>query len=218
VSTAAKSLVGLIVVVVCGVALWYGYSRHQKAKQNTGQMRDLVLNEALPPGVPPASCPEWQTQSTPTFNYPPGRKCKVLGGTALCDHLGYVALGCSGGASGNCGPPNNAGLAGTYDIGPVSGKTQVGQPITVYFRLRDFGSGDATVYNFGKVDWGDNQQQQLVPWPNGVPVSHTYYSQQRFVIHAMAGAQFKYSTPQVGGISGSYEGCQDNSIPVTITP
>jgi len=218
VGTAAKSLVGLIVVVVCGVALWYGYSHHQKAQQNPGQIRDLVLNEALAPGIPPASCPEWQTQSTPIFNDPPARKCKVLGGTPLCDRLGYVPIGCSGGASGSCDPPNNANLAGTFDIGPISGKTQVNQPITVYFRLRDFGSGDAVVYTFGKVDWGDNVQEQLLPWGPGVSVSHTYHSQQKFIIHAMAGAQFTYSTPQVDGTSGSYEGCQDNSIPVTITP
>lgn len=203
-----KSLVGLI-IVVCG-ALWYGYYRYQKVHQNTGKIRNLILNEPLPPNIPPASCPEWQTQSPPTYSYPPGRKCKYLDGKSLCERLGYSTLGCC--------DVTNAGLNGVLDIGPISGKTQVGQPITVYFRLRGFGSGDATVYAFGKVDWGDNQQVNFNPSPNGVPLSHTYYSQRTFIIHAMAGAQFKYSTPQVGGVSGSYEGCQDNSIPVTVTP
>lgn len=198
----------MIVVVVWCVAIVYGYDSYQQHKRNTPHVKKLALNEPLPPNIPPASCPEWQTQSTPTYSYPPGKKCKVLGGADLCWRAGYPDFG----------PPNPT-YADTLDIGPISGKTQVKQPITVYFRLRDFGIGDAIVYVFGKVDWGDNTQNNLLPFaPNGVSMTHTYASRQTFVVHAMAGAQFKYSTPQVGGVSGSYEACQDNSIQVTVTP
>jgi hypothetical protein len=171
---------------------------------NFGQVRELPLNQPLPPNIPPASCPEWQTQSTPKFDYPPEKKCKILGGAHLCDRAGHPDY-----------LPTNPALAGTLDIGPISGKVQVDHPITVHFRLRDFGSGDLVVYSFGKLDWGDGAQEQLLPFGSGVPVTHTYKSQETFTIHAMAGQQFKY---QGGSVSGSYEACQDNSIPVTVTP
>lgn len=154
----------------------------------------------LPDDIPPASCDEWATQSPPSS--PVGSKCKVLGGTGLCDRASGIH-------------------AGTYDIGPIDGQAKVGQSLTVHFRVRDFGSGDAIVYPFGKVDWGDNSQQGLGPFGYDVPLTHTYTSSRGYVIRAMFGAQFKYqgSPTQTGPvISGSYEACVDGSIPVTITP
>lgn len=211
-STGTKSLIGIIVILVGVIAIWCGYRYRQQRQGSIGRIQKLPLNESLLAGVPPASCPEWQTISSPTYAYPPGRKCKVLGGKALCDRVGYSSLGC-------CDPPYNTGLSGTLDIGPILGATPVNQPIPVNFRLRDFGSGDATIYVFGKVDWGDGQQENLSPWsPNGQTLNHTYHAQRTFVINAMAGAQFKYSTPQVNGVSGSYEACQDNSITVRVGP
>lgn len=205
-SANTKAALGIAIFALCAVAVGYTYYKH-RPQAGLGQIQELSLSEPLPPNIPPASCPEWQTQSTPILSYPPGIKCKVLGGARLCPRAGYPDFL----------PPIPA-LAGTLDIGPIAGKTQVNQPIPVFFRLRDFGSGDAVVYSFGKVDWGDGAQQQILPFLNGVTISHTYHAQQTFIIHAMAGQQFKYSTPQVGGTSGSYEACQDNSIPVTITP
>jgi hypothetical protein len=153
-----------------------------------------AAQNALPQGIPPASCDEWATQSPPSR--PVGTKCKRLGGTDLCSRVTGIH-------------------AGTYDIGPIVGQQQVGKPLTIHFRIRDFGSGDAVIYAFGKVDWGDNSQQDIMPFGFDVALTHTYASQRDYVIHAMGGAQFKY---QGGPISGSYEGCVDNSIPVKITP
>jgi hypothetical protein len=96
-----------------------------------------AAKNALAPNIPPASCDEWATQSFPP--YPVGTKCKVLGGSDLC----YRVSGTH---------------AGSYDIGPIVGQQQVGKPLTVHFRIRDFGSGDYVIYAFGKVDWGDNSQ------------------------------------------------------------
>lgn len=201
-------LLGLVIVAVCSTTIVHGYSKY---KQTKVRVKKLALNEQLQQSVPPASCIEWQTQDTPTYAYPPGRKCKVLGGKALCDRAGYTSLGCC--------DVTNAGITGALDIGPISGLTQVNHPITVSFRLRDLGSGDAIVYEFGKVDWGDNSpQQNIAIFAKTVSLTHSYPSSLKYIIHAMAGAQFKYSTPQVGGVSGSYEACQDNSIPVTVTP
>jgi len=106
--------------------------------------------------------------------------------------------------------------AGTYDVGPApAGPIRIGQPVTINFRIRDFGSGDYIIYPFGKVDWGDNSQQNLMPLDYNVTLSHTYTSSPgAYSIHVMGGAQFKYQ----GNGSGSYEACVDNSIPVQIAP
>jgi hypothetical protein len=203
----ATSLVAItVLIVVCGVTARYAYRRHR-----VGRTRQLALNPSLPAGFPPASCAEWQTLSPPNSNpypgYGPEQHCKALGGDNLCAGQGTLDRG-------------GADHYGEFDIGPISCQTKVNHPITVYFRVRNLGSGDAVVYSFGKVDWGDNQQDQIPDsiFLGGVSLSHTYASQKTFVIHAMAGQQFKWSTPQVGGNSGSCEMCQDNSIPVTITP
>jgi len=198
------------VLALCGIAFesGHGFQNQQKSKVKTQNVKTLPLNESLPPNIPPASCQEWKALSAPPVLWAWGDKCKVLGGAHLCWRAGSPD-----------NPPSNPALQGVLDIGPISGQTKVNQPITVYFRLRNFGSGDETVYVFGKLDWGDNAQQNILPWsPSGVPATHRYTSQKTFVIHAMAGAQFTYSTPQVGGVSGSYEACQDNSIKVTVTP
>jgi hypothetical protein len=152
----------------------------------------------LSPNIAPASCDEWATQSTPIASV--GTKCKVLGGKNLCSRVTGIH-------------------AGAYDIGPIDGVQHVGQPLTIHFRIRDFGSGDAVIYSFGKIDWGDNQQQDVLPFGFDIPVVHTYTSRKDFVIHAMGGAQFKYQGgDSTGSYSGSYEGCVDNSISVQITP
>jgi hypothetical protein len=48
------------------------------------------------------------------------------------------------------------------------------------------------IYGFGKVDWGDNSQQDLFPFGYDVPLTHTYYSSKTYVLNVMGGAQFKY--------------------------
>ncbi len=148
---------------------------------------------ARPADIPAASCAEWATQSSPQ-DQDPKAKCKVLGGDNLC----YRITG-----------------SGTYDIGPVVGEAKVGQPITVHFRVRNFGSGDYVIYSFGKVDWGDGLQQDVVPFGVDVALTHTYSYGRLYIVNAMAGAQFKY---QSGPTSGSYEGCVDNSLSMTIAP
>jgi hypothetical protein len=205
--TRALSILAVIVVVVlCAVTARYAYRRTR-----VGRTRYLALNEPLPAGVPPASCAEWQTLSPPPGDpypgYGPEQHCKTLGGDNLCAGTGSLDRG---------GPDHY----GEFDIGPISGQTKVNKPITVYFRVRNLGSGDEVIYSFGKIDWGDNVQESMPSsiFLGGVSLPHTYSSQRQFVIHAMAGQQYKWSTPQVGGNSGSYEMCQDNSIPVTITP
>ena len=115
---------------------------------------------------------------------------RVLGGANLC----YRASGVH---------------AGAYDIGPIEGKAQVNQPLTVHFGIRELGSGDAVIYPFGKIDWGDGSQQGAAPFLSNQPLTHTYGTEGKFVIHAAGGAQFKYQGSNGSGpvISGSYEAC-----------
>jgi hypothetical protein len=154
-----------------------------------------AAKNALPTDIPPASCAEWATQSSPQIQ-DPRTKCKVLGGAQLC----YRVTGTH---------------SGTYDIGPIVGQTKVGQPITVHFRVRNFGSGDSVIYSFGKVDWGDGSQQDIAPFVADIPLTHTYTSARLYTVNAMAGQQFKY---QAGPTSGSYEGCVDKAIPMNVLP
>ncbi|MGH9398635.1 MAG: hypothetical protein ACRD18_17530 [Terriglobia bacterium] len=156
----------------------------------------------LPPNIAPASCDEWAILTIPE-PHDVGTKCKMMphSGVNYCWRAESNQYG--------------AHYGGQYDIGPMEGEQKVGVPLTVHFRIRNFGSGDYVIYSFGKVDWGDNSQQDIVPFNVDVPLTHTYYSQRAYVIHAMGGQQFHY---QNGPGSGSYEACVDNSIPVTITP
>src|SRR5438552_15459297 len=89
-------------------------------KTNQKGVRRFVSAEAaknaLPQGIPPASCDEWATQSPPSRAV--GTKCKVIAGRDLC----YRVSGTH---------------AGTYDIGPIVGQQQVGKPLTIHFRIRD---------------------------------------------------------------------------------
>ncbi len=99
----------------------------------------------------------------------PNAKCKELGGKACC---------------GRCNGPS-------YDVSPNSGAGKVGQPFTVHLRVRNLGVGDYVIYSFGKIDWGDNSQQDIMPWGKDVDLTHTYNSATGYTVRAMGGAQFE---------------------------
>jgi hypothetical protein len=150
---------------------------------------DEMLDKTFFGGSPPASCSEWAT-------FPPSAasdaKCKELGGKPCCAR---------------CNGPS-------YDVGPQGGLGTVGQPFKVHLRIRHLGVGDYIIYSFGKIDWGDNSQQDVIPLGQDVELVHKYDTADKFTIHVMGGAQFKYQ----GDGSCSYECCTDNTIPVTINP
>jgi hypothetical protein len=127
-----------------------------------------------------------------------GQKCKNLGGQNWCI-------------------TRASGIhAGTYSIGLNQlNVANVNVPVTVNFDVEHFGSGDAIIYTFGKVDWGDNVQQEVKPFGQNIALTHTYTTKGQTTIRAMFGAQFKY---QAAGQSGSYESCVDNSVNVRVIP
>jgi hypothetical protein len=53
--------------------------------------------------------------------------------------------------------------------------------------------GDYVIYTFGKVEWGDNSQTDILPWEHNVAFSHTYTTAVGYTIHAMFGAQFHFT-------------------------
>jgi hypothetical protein len=157
---------------------------------------DFFAAHAAPAVTPiaPASCDEWATQSTPKGSV--GQKCKNLGGSNWCISRA------------------NGTHAGTYSIGLNQlNVANVNVPVTVNFDVEHFGSGDAIIYTFGNVDWGDNAQQEVKPFGQNIALTHTYTTKGLTTIRAMFGAQFKY---QAGALSGSYEACVDNSVNVKV--
>jgi hypothetical protein len=169
-------------------------SKVSMADADTMPVRKYSMDAALEPGFfagnPPASCSEWATNSPPQTSAT--AKCKELGGKSCCSR---------------CNTPS-------YDIGPSVGQAKVGEPFKAHFRIRHLGVGDYVIYGFGKVDWGDNSQQDLLPVGQDIELAHTYDTAKKFTVHVMGGAQFKYQ----GNGSCSYECCTDNSIDVGVTP
>jgi hypothetical protein len=169
-------------------------SKYSMPDADTSALRNyshaLLEDRLFLGGVPPASCAEWATQSPPA--YPATAKCKELGGKSCC---------------GRCNNPS-------YDIGPDAGTVGINKPFVVHLRIRHLGAGDYVIYNFGKIDWGDNSQQDVFPIGQDQQLTHTYNSANHFTIHVMGGSQYKYQ----GDGSCSYECCTDNSIGVTVTP
>jgi hypothetical protein len=149
----------------------------------------------LPTGVRPGTCDEWATQSPPIA--PAGTLCKRLGGNKdICNYRF---------------PPD---AHGTYNIGADSLTGVVNQDIPVDFEVDHFGLGDAIIYMFGKVDWGDLSQTSATPFGRKITLSHSYQAAGTYTLHAMFAAQFKYDNSVW---SGSYEACVDSKdVSVTI--
>jgi hypothetical protein len=105
------------------------------------------------------------------------------------------------------------------EIQPGPATIKVGIPAAIVFRVYNLGMGDLVIYTFGRVDWGDSQQD----WPivNGayVPLVHTYTTAGVWTIKAIAGAQFKYEWRHKGERrSCSYECCVDTAQQVEVVP
>jgi hypothetical protein len=87
-------------------------------------------------------------------------------------------------------------------------------PQQLQIRQPNFGSGDAIVYPFGTVHWGDDNVQEVLPFNQTVTLTHAYKAAGTYTNYAFYGTQYKYDNY---GWTGSYEACVDsNSVAVTV--